>query len=157
MSALHSSAAEPGATGRGRVLRTLFGVLLEGRTYGSLLYLSLGVRLGLLYAVLLGAGCALGALVSVAGVGLLLVLGCVVGAWGCALFERELAILLLGVDIPPMAASGPAAFRARQRLTGHLRRSVTWKSMPFLMLKLPIRLLVSTAALRPLILSRLLP
>jgi len=156
MSAPPSTAAEPGATGLGRVLRTLFGVLLEGRTYGSLLYLSLGLPLGLLYALLLGTGFALGALLSVAGVGLLLVLGCVVGAWGCALFERELAILLLGVDIPPMAAPGPAALRARQRLTGHLRRSVTWKSMAFLMLKLPIGLLVSTGGLGLLSLSVLL-
>jgi two-component system, OmpR family, phosphate regulon sensor histidine kinase PhoR len=127
----------------GRTLSRVFGVLLRGRTYANLLYLSLCFPLGLLYAVVLGLGVGLGAVLSVVLVGLLLLMGCIVGAWGFAMFERELAILLLGVDIPPMSVPGLEPASARQRLTSHLRRSVTWKSLAFLMLKLPLGTVVA--------------
>jgi two-component system, OmpR family, phosphate regulon sensor histidine kinase PhoR len=126
-----------------RTLSRVFGVLLRGRTYANLLYLSLCFPLGLLYAVVLGLGVGLGALLSVLLVGLLLLMGCLVGAWGFAMFERELAILLLGVDIPPMSVPGLEPAPARQRLTSHLRRSVTWKSLAFLVLKLPLGTVVA--------------
>lgn len=125
-------------------LSTIFGVLTSGRTYANLLYLLLSAPLGLAYAGLLGFGAVLGAVLSIAGVGLLLLLGCLVAAWGFAMFERELAIWLLGVQVPPMSVPRPEPASVWRRLADHLGQSVTWKSLAFLMLKLPLGMLTAT-------------
>jgi signal transduction histidine kinase len=140
----------------GRVALAVFGVALRGRTYTRLLYLLLSFPLGLFYVLLLGSGMALGAVLAITGVGLLLLLGCLVAAWAFALFERELAVALLGADIPPMAAPDRGQLTSWKGLVGHLGRSVTWKSMAFLVLKLPLGLVFATGAALPLAASILL-
>jgi two-component system, OmpR family, phosphate regulon sensor histidine kinase PhoR len=134
----------------------VFGVALRARTYARLVYLLLNFPLGLFYVLLLGAGIALGAILAVAGVGLLLLLGSLVAAWAFALFERELAVALLGANVPPMAAPDRENLTSWKGLTGHLGRSVTWKSMAFLILKLPLGFVVATALGLPLLAAGLL-
>ncbi|MBO0682064.1 MAG: sensor domain-containing protein [Candidatus Dormibacteraeota bacterium] len=124
----------------------IFGVLGRRRTYGNLVYVALSGPLGFFYAAVLGAGAALGASLSIFGVGLIILIGCLVTAWGFAMFERELAISLLGAQVPPMSVPGPEEMSAWRRLTGHLQRSVTWKSLAFLVLKLPLGLFTATGA-----------
>ncbi|MDQ6920128.1 MAG: HAMP domain-containing histidine kinase [Candidatus Dormibacteraeota bacterium] len=126
-------------------LGPFFGVLIRPRTYANLLYLLLSLPLALVYALMLGSSAALGAALSIVGVGLLILLGCLVAAWGFATFERELAIGLLGVDIPPMSLPHPERRSEWRRLREHLGRSVTWKSLAFLLLKLPFGILAATA------------
>ncbi|HYW24364.1 MAG TPA: ATP-binding protein [Terriglobales bacterium] len=129
----------------GRIAVAVFGVAARGRTYTRLLYLLLSLPLGLFYVLLLGSGMALGALLAITGVGLLLLLGCLVAAWAFALFERELAVTLLGADVPPMSAPDRGLLASWKGLIGHLGRSVTWKSMAFLILKFPLGIVVATA------------
>jgi signal transduction histidine kinase len=135
----------------GRVVEALLGVAIDWRTYARLVYLLLSFPLGLFYVLLLGAGVALGAALAVAGVGLLLLLGSLVAAWAFALFERELAVTLLGADVPPMTAPDRGQLASWKGLTSHLGRSVTWKSMAFLVLKLPLGILFATGAGLPLV------
>ena len=73
----------------GRVAMAVFGVALQGRTYTRLLYLLLSFPLGLFYVLLLGTGVALGAALAITGVGLLLLLGCLVAAWAFAMFASR--------------------------------------------------------------------
>ncbi len=133
----------PGPPAPARLL-ALLGVLASGRTYASLLYLLLSFPLGLAYVGVLGLGAVAGAVLSIAGVGLLILVGCVVIAWGFAMFERELAIWLLETDVPPMSVPGPRPRSGWGRLAAHLRQPVTWKSLAFLVLKLPLGLLAAT-------------
>lgn len=129
----------------GGFLGGFLGVLARPRTYANLLYLVLSLPLALVYAVMLGLGAALGAVLSIVGVGLLLLLGCLVAAWGFAVFERELAIVLLGVTIPPMSVPRRQARSEWRRLLDHLARPVTWKSLAYLLLRLPFGMLGTTA------------
>jgi signal transduction histidine kinase len=129
---------------------SLLGVAVQARTYARLVYLLLSFPLGLFYVLLLGAGIAIGAVLAITGVGLLLLLGSLVAAWAFALFERELAVSLLGADVPPMTAPDRGQLASWKGLIGHLGRSVTWKSMAFLILKLPLGLVVATALGLPL-------
>jgi two-component system phosphate regulon sensor histidine kinase PhoR len=120
-------------------------VLVRRHTYTNLVYLALSFPLALTYAVLLFFSAVLGAVLSIIGVGVLMLLGCLVAAWGFAIFERELAIRLLGVGIPPMSLPEAEQRSEWRHLRDHLSRSVTWKSLAFLLLKLPFGLLATTA------------
>jgi signal transduction histidine kinase len=125
-------------------LRTVFGVLASRRTYTNLLYVLLSLPLALFYALLLGTGAALGAMLSLFGVGLLLLLGCMVAAWGFAMLERELAIHLLGVDIAPLSVPPTEVRSLWQHIGAHLRHATTWKSLAYLVIKLPFSIFTST-------------
>jgi signal transduction histidine kinase len=72
------------------------------------------------------------------------VLGCLVFAWGLALVERELAIGLLGVEIPPLSLPQPERQSAWRWMRSHLARGATWRSMAYLLLKLPFGVFVWT-------------
>jgi signal transduction histidine kinase len=124
--------------------RWFFGVLLQERTYSNLLYMLLSLPLSLLFLMLTGPGIVIGAATSILGVGLLLVLGCMVFAWGLALFERELAIGLLGVEIPPLSPPPAERQSAWRWLRSHLARGATWRAVAYLLLKLPFGVFVWT-------------
>jgi two-component system, OmpR family, phosphate regulon sensor histidine kinase PhoR len=124
--------------------RWFFGVLLQERTYSNLVYMLLSLPLSLLFLVLMGPGIVIGAATSILGVGLLLMLGCMVFAWGLALFERELAIGLLGVEIPPLSLPPAERQSAWRWLRWHLARGATWRALAYLLLKLPFGVFVWT-------------
>src|SRR3984893_4205244 len=141
----------PGMPGEGRVetafaarRRWFFGVLLQERTYSNLVYMLLSLPLSLLFLVLMGPGIVIGAATSILGVGLLLMLGCMVFAWGLALFERELAIGLLGVETPPLSLPPAERQSAWRWLRWHLARGATWRALAYLLLKLPFGVFVWT-------------
>lgn len=57
--------------------------------------------------------------------GLLILLACLATAWGLALFEREVVVALIGVDMPPLSLPDPEILSAWRRLVRHLRRATT--------------------------------
>src|SRR5689334_1878841 len=121
------SSAEMNTQSSRSALGAFLGILVKWRTYTNLVYLALSFPLALTYAVLLFFSAVLGAFLSIVGVGVLLLLGCLVAAWGFAIFERELAIGLLGVSIPPMSLPEAEQRSEWRHLRDHLSRSVTWK------------------------------
>lgn len=121
-------------------------VLTRGRTYLNLLYLFISLPLAVVYLVVLLFCAVSGAVLTVAfGFGLLILVSGVVAAWGFALLERELATSLLGIELPPLAPLPPGSLWARLR--AHLARPETWRSLAFLLLKLPLGLFTATAAI----------
>ena len=120
----------------GRVLRFLH-VLWEPRSYLNALYMLTAFPLGLTYFFVLIGGGILGALFTFVLVGLLILLAVLVAAWGFAMFERELAIGLLGADIPPLALPNPELVSPWRTLGRHLRQPATWRSLAYLLVKLP--------------------
>jgi hypothetical protein len=76
-------------------------VLTRGRTYLNLFYLALSLPLAAFYFVVLFACAVAGAILSIVGIGLLILLAGLAAAWGFGMLERELAISLL---VPSRAA-----------------------------------------------------
>ena len=126
------------------LLRQTLGVVTRSRTYLNLVYLLLSLPLAVFYVVVLFLCAAVGAVLSIVGIGLLILLGGLAAAFGFALLERELAISLLGLDLPPPAPL-PAG-TPWQRLRVHLGRVETWKALAYLVLKLPFGLFTYSLA-----------
>jgi signal transduction histidine kinase len=116
----------------GWALRRLVGTAFRPRTYLRLFYLLLAFPLGSAYLVVLVAGAFTGASMAVIVVGLLVLLACLALAWVFAIFERELLIHLVGIDVPPLSLPQPGSPSAVRQLLQHLRRPNTWKSIVYL-------------------------
>ncbi|HYM97701.1 MAG TPA: ATP-binding protein [Candidatus Sulfotelmatobacter sp.] len=112
-------------------------VLVEPRAYLNALYMLIAFPLGLTYFLILTAGMVFGAFLSIMVVGLLILLATIVAAWGFAIFERELAIGLLGVNVAPLSLPDPDIVSPWRMLVRHLRQPATWRSLVYLFLKLP--------------------
>jgi signal transduction histidine kinase len=119
------------------VIKRFLHVLVEPRSYLNAIYMLTAFPLGLTYFLVLMGGAVSGAFLSIIIVGLLILLGTLVAAWGFAIFERELAILLLGVNVPPLSLPDPELVSPWRLLVRHLRQPVTWRSLVYLLLKLP--------------------
>ncbi len=112
----------------------------RARSYSNLLYLALAFPLGLVYFVFLAIGLSVGLGLTIIWIGLPILAAVMLGSFGLSLFERQLAIHLLGAKVPPMssAAPPPAGFWARVR--EFLANPATWKGMTYLAIKFPLGL-----------------
>jgi hypothetical protein len=124
-------------------VRQFLHVLIEPRSYLNGLYLLTAFPLGLTYFLVLTTGMVSGAFLSIVGVGLLILLATMVAAWGFALFERELAIGLLGANVPPLSLPDPDLVSPWRLLVRHLGQPATWRSLVYLFLKLPFGIFAS--------------
>jgi hypothetical protein len=110
------------------------GVLVDGRTYRHLLYLLLAVPLGFVYSTLFTFGVAFGLLLSVALVGVVILLATLIGSRLVAGFERWLANALLGTEL-----SRPDDLVDAQGALAGVKKYVdarsTWAGLGFLSLK----------------------
>ena len=116
-----------------------FGVLLEKRSYLSLLYLWLAFPLGLFYFVLLVTGFALGIPLIIIWVGLGVLFLLMLAVWGLEAVERALAAGLLGAEVAPPFGSELRG-TVRQRLRALFTGAELWKGLIFLFLKFPLGL-----------------
>jgi two-component system phosphate regulon sensor histidine kinase PhoR len=112
-------------------------VMWEPRSYLNALYMLTAFPLGLTYFAVLLVGAVVGAFFTFVLVGLLILLAALVAAWGFALFERELAIGLLGANIPPLSLPHADVVSPWRTLVRHLSQPATWRSLAFLLVKLP--------------------
>jgi hypothetical protein len=127
------------------VLMQLFGAPFRLRTYTNLLYLVLAFPLGVAYFVFLVAGLAAGFGLTLVWIGIPLLALVFAGSWAFAAFERQMAIHLLGAEVPPMIplivpAPNGEARSALQRAGDFFGNPSTWKGMGFLLLKFPLGL-----------------
>lgn len=121
-------------------LRRLARMPFEARSWGALAYSLLAFPLGLFYFVFLVTGLPLGVGLLIVWVGFPILALVFAGSWGFAVFEREIAHLMLGADVPPMGPR-PETRPERtllERLGDHLANRVTWTSFVFLLLKFPL-------------------
>ena len=129
---------------------------VQARTYANLLYLALAFPLGLAYFIFLTVGLALGFGLTIVWIGLPILALVFAGSWGMAALERQLAIHLLGAEVPPMSrppAAVPEPVGFWQTIGEFLANPVTWKGMAFLLLKLPLGILTFIATVTLLSLS----
>jgi two-component system phosphate regulon sensor histidine kinase PhoR len=128
-------------------MKRYFQVLWEPRSYLTTLYLLIALPLALMYFSILVIGSLLGAFFTFVVVGLLILLVVLVAAWLFAILERELAIHLLGVKVPPLALPDQDILTPWKMLSGHLQRATTWRSLAYLLVKLPFGLFATLFAL----------
>jgi hypothetical protein len=117
-------------------------VTVERRSYFNLLYLLAAFPLGLFYFIYLTVGLSVGVSTVIVWIGLpalLLVMG---SWWLFAAFERELAMAMLDIDIPPMAKPQSATATLWERFKAHIGNPTTWKSLLYLLLKFPFGVVV---------------
>lgn len=125
----------------GRALRTFVGVPVRLQTYRNLGYLALAFPLGLAYFVALSAGLPTALVLSPFLVGVPILLAVLAGVHLAAVFERWLAVRLLGVEVdPPQVLHGD---RYRDRARSLVTSPATWTATLFLAAKF----LVGTVAL----------
>ncbi len=119
-------------------LAKFFGVAVRGRTYLNALYLLLAFPLGLFYFIFLVTGLSLGVSLLIVWVGLFILVAVFAAWYGLAAFERQMAIGLLGEDIPPMTRQDLSDKSLWQKFTATLGNSVTWKGLVYLFAKFPL-------------------
>ena len=115
-----------------------FGVPFRVRTYLNLLFLLLAFPLGLIYFCFFVIGVSLGLATAILLIGFFILAFVGLGWWAFAVFERYQAIWLLGMDIPPMDKPSPKPDGVWNRVVDLLTNPVTWKSLVYLIIKLPL-------------------
>ena len=122
-----------------------FGVVVNPQSYLNIAYLLLAFPLGILYFTLLVTGLSVGfgMVVTIVGIPIiLLVLGM---SWILCKFEREVAVAVLGEQIP--AASNQLIAKGWwSRFKAYLTDRVTWTGVLYLLLKFPLGIATFTIA-----------
>ncbi|UPW00924.1 sensor domain-containing protein [Halorussus gelatinilyticus] len=116
----------------------VFGVPFRLQTYRNLLYLVLSFPLGLAYFVFLSVGLSLGVGLAITVVGIPILLAVLAISTGLAGVEREIATLLLGVEVesPGWVVTEEGTITERtKRLVTDLG---TWKALAYLGTKLVV-------------------
>ncbi|MFW5748343.1 MAG: sensor domain-containing protein [Chloroflexota bacterium] len=109
------------------------------QTFRVCLYLTITPLAGIIYAVVIAAGLALGIMLSIVTIGLPVLLGTLALIARLGARERRLAVTLLDMPIEPAYQAPPAGLG--ERIT-HLIKPATWaQPLLFLLLKLPLGLL----------------
>ena len=127
--------------------KTAFSVVIRWRTYARLAYLILSLPLGLLYFAFLTTAIAAGTGLIVVGIGLPILLGVLGASWLLLGIERELAVQLLGVEIPLVQSPEGESGGLIGQLRAHLGDRGTWKALAFLLAKLPLGIVSFTVSL----------
>jgi len=118
-------------------------VAWDAQSYRNLLYLALALPLGVAYVCVIAVGLAAGVGLAVIVVGLGLLLATLFAVRAMAAVERLLSRTLLRIAIHPPIEGG-IGLGWRQRLQLWLRDPVTWKSMVYLLAKLPMGIVAAT-------------
>ncbi|MGM0771456.1 MAG: sensor domain-containing protein, partial [Halobacteriota archaeon] len=84
------------------IIRNFFGVVTRKQTYLNLTYLLFSFPLGTAYFIFLVTGLSMGLSLSITLIGIPILILMLVTWWELASFERQIAIWLLGINIPPM-------------------------------------------------------
>ncbi|NPE29408.1 sensor domain-containing protein [Methanococcoides sp. SA1] len=119
-------------------IRDFFGVVTKRQTYLNLTYLLFTFPLGTAYFIFLVTGLSMGLGLSITLIGLPILILMLVAWWELAAFERQLAIWLLGVDVPPMKNRGITDQKNFEKIKGYILNPVTWKGLVFLFIKFPL-------------------
>lgn len=131
----------------GQYLSSFLGVGLKSQTWLNLLFLLLALPFGIIYFTLIFTGISVGLTLIIVWVGIL-ILALTISMWyGFAALERKMAIGLLRENIPPMSKPETTDQNILQKFFKLLGNSVTWKSLVYLMLKLPIGLISFSAVI----------
>lgn len=120
---------------------SIFAPFVQAQTYVNILYLLLSFPLGLFYFVFLVTGLSVGISLLIVWIGIPILLIMFAAWWGLSAFERQLAIRMLGANIPPMSRQTEPVEGIWARFKLYLSNPVTWKGLAYLFIKFPLGLL----------------
>jgi hypothetical protein len=115
-----------------------FGALTSRQTYLNVAYLLLSFPLGIFYFVLIITGISLGFGLAIIGIGILILLALFIAMRGLAVWERQLAIWLLGAYILPPLARAESWQHPWIALKKYVSDAYTWKCLAYFLLKFPL-------------------
>ena len=124
-----------------RRIKAYFQSILDGRTYGRILYLLLALPLGVAEFTFLVTAISFGFGTAVTLIGIPVLVGSVYAWRWLADLERRLVGRLVGTEIPSPYRPDPAGGRWWQRFAARLADPATWKDLAFLLLQLPLGIL----------------
>ena len=101
-----------------------------------MLYLLIGLPLGLFYGIFIFGAVILGVGLSPIGVGVFLLVGLAMGSWILLEIERELAVLLIGVELDPLITPKTEGFFRSAKV--YFLHPGTWKSLGYLIMRFPL-------------------
>lgn len=120
-------------------IRGILAPVVWPRTYANLLYLLLLLPTGVVYFTLYVTGLSLGVGLFIVWVGAAILLSLVPITWWMTLFERELAIHLLGEPVPEAGVPAvPGDEGLWEWYKSIAKNPVTWKGFLFQLLKFPL-------------------
>lgn len=122
-------------------LREFVMVAYKKQTYMNILYLLFSFPLGTAYFIFLVTGLSLGFGLLLVWIGIPVLVLVFLAWWEIASFERQMAIWLLGVDIPPMSLKPVNEKSILGRALYRVNSPVTWKALLFLIVKFPLGIL----------------
>ncbi len=128
-------------------IEKLFFVFARPQTYLNLVYLFLTFPLGLTYFIILVTGISLGIGLLILWVGFLILAAVLALTWAFTIFERQLAINLLKIQIPQKAAVSVPGETILHQLKRLVTNGQTWKGMLYLFLKFPLGTITFTVAI----------
>src|SRR5256885_863838 len=120
---------------------SFLSVAADRRAYLALVYAMLRFPLAVAYLMFFATGLSTALGLLPVGVGIAVLFVVLLGAWGCAVFERELGRWGLGSELrprPPPATPGRTWWR---RAFDFSLNWVTWRSLLFVVLQVPLGLL----------------
>lgn len=135
--------AAPAAAGAG-VWQRIFGVMLDQRAYGALLYMLLSLATGILFFVWTVTGLALSVGLSVLVIGLPFFLLFLASVRLLALLEGRLVESLLGVRMPRRPQLPHPQIGLWGRLWSRVTDHRTWTTLLYMILKLPMGIFTFT-------------
>lgn len=121
--------------------------------FPNLVYLLIGMPLGILYFVVLITGYALGAGLAITIIGIPILVSMIFVTYMLGDLERVTTSKFLGLKIPKPEARPARTNSARSILTEQLRNMDFWKELAYLLVKMPLGVVTFTIALTLVILT----
>ncbi len=115
-----------------------FRVAQDAQSYRNMLYLLLSFPLGICYFMFLVTGISLGGGTLIIWIGVPILLFIVMIWWQLALFERQMAIRWLHIDIAPLSYPSFPRMTWWQSTQARLTNRMTWKTLAYLLAKFPL-------------------
>ncbi|SFM80569.1 sensor domain-containing protein [Methanolobus profundi] len=115
----------------------LIKVAFMKQTYLNILYLLFSFPLGTAYFVFLVTGLSLGFGLLIVWIGIPVLILVFLAWWEIASFERQMAVWLLGIEIPPMSLKYSKDKSILGKAMYRIKSPVTWKALLFLLVKFP--------------------
>jgi len=119
-------------------LKFFLQVVVKRQTYLNILYLLLSFPLGSAYFIFLITGISLGVGMLFIWVGFVVLLFLFASWWLLLVFERQLAIRLLRIVIPPLTRQGLKVKGLWKTFLAYVANPVTWKGLLYLLVKFPL-------------------
>src|SRR5437588_2691275 len=135
-------------------MTALLSPTLDARAYLAVIYCIARIPLAFFYLALISIGLSLSfSLIWVFGIGVPIFIALLLIIWWTVGFERELGAWWFGFHLRPMAISGSQASSWWTRLLAFLSNPVTWKSLAFAVVQIPVGFAIGVGLLAGLALA----